>query len=493
MSRGPKHFVNLSNSLSRRGFFGSLGVAAASIPRWAEPSDPASVASGVVQERIRRSATGAADPRFGERGGSSVQASWSANGSPVPPGDSFVSRSIETGVPRQTPLPERYSDFSRHFLFEYYPWYGADPWRHWNNRNRRPPVDIAASSVPALGPYDSTDSTVVDRHARWIRESGVGSIAISWWGRQSYSDRAVHKVMDAMHAHDIKVSFGLEPYADDRADHFVDDVLYLLNEYGDKRRWDCFLLPEHGDGVVGPVFKSFRTILPERVMDCHGLWHPVPDFAANDVWQRQTTRLREIVRADFERLTLLADSLDMDRTRDSGFDGIGIYDNYVGPELYAEQAYFASRVGLVFSFNVNPGYDEILERDPDPTGCYHPRPFEPPTPELSFAQLRGRQLAQARSTERIEASLAATVAVQDDPALTNRQRGFFLVYINSFNEWHEGHAFEPMKNYGDLSPGEKELAYHNTLDGGFRLEVLTNALAGLSSAAREPAGGGAWS
>ena len=135
----------------------------------------------------------------------------------------------------------------------------------------------------------------------------------------------------------------------------------------------------------------------------------------------------------------------------------------------------------MFSFNVNPGYDEILERDPDPTGCYSPRPFEPPTPELSFASDRGRLLAEARSTERIEGSLAATVSVQDDPGLSNRRRGFFLVYINSFNEWHEGHAFEPMKDYDQLSLGEKELMYHNTLDGGFRLRVLAEALSRLSN------------
>ena len=49
----------------------------------------------------------------------------------------------------------------------------------------------------------------------------------------------------------------------------------------------------------------------------------------------------------------------------------------------------------------------------------------------------------AASTQRIAASLRATVEVQTDPRLTNERRGFFLVYINSFNEWHEGHASSP--------------------------------------------------
>ncbi len=51
----------------------------------------------------------------------------------------------------------------------------------------------------------------------------------------------------------------------------------------------------------------------------------------------------------------------------------------------------------------------------------------------------------------------------------------FLVYINSFNEWHEGTAFEPMKDYRALSPAERE-TYHNPLDGDYRLNVLSELL-----------------
>src|SRR5262245_41866688 len=42
-------------------------------------------------------------------------------------------------------LAQRFSDLRRHFVFEYYPWYRADPWFHWDQWERRPPDDIAAN------------------------------------------------------------------------------------------------------------------------------------------------------------------------------------------------------------------------------------------------------------------------------------------------------------------------------------------------------------
>jgi hypothetical protein len=85
-------------------------------------------------------------------------------------------------------------------------------------------------------------------------------------------------------------------------------------------------------------------------------------------------------------------------------------------------------------------------------------------------------------------SFAGTVAVQTDPALANAKRGFFLVYINSFNEWHEGHAFEPMKDASDLTPAERAQGYDNPADGGYRLRALGELVRGLhrTEPVREP-------
>jgi uncharacterized protein YfaP (DUF2135 family) len=71
------------------------------------------------------------------------------------------------------------------------------------------------------------------------------------------------------------------------------------------------------------------------------------------------------------------------------------------------------------------------------------------------------------------------VNLQTSPALANEKHGFFLVYINSFNEWHEGHQFEPMKNRADLTGAERALGYHNGDRGAYRLDSLRGLVGGL--------------
>lgn len=374
--------------------------------------------------------------------------------------------------PGLSDLRRLFPDLERHFVFEYYPWYGGPPdYVHWDYLDRRPPLDLATRYVPRLGAYDVRSAAVLEQHARWIREAGIGAVALSWWGRSSWEDRTVPLILDVLRAHDLKATFALEPYSDDRARRYADDILYLLSEYGEKRHWDVFLLPRDATGRFGPVFKSFRTVLPETSMDCLGETHPVSDFTADGSWRQQTDSLRETLRQDFDHVTLLADSLEFARTPASGFDGVGIYDNYIPPEAYRGYAEGASRAGLLFSFNANPGYDQIEPRETsDP--CYAPRDFAPETPGLEFATAQGRERAAVASASRIRASWAETLALQLDPALQNARRGFLLVYLNSWNEWHEGHSFEPMKDWDELTPDERALGYRNPARGDYRLRTL---------------------
>ncbi len=365
-----------------------------------------------------------------------------------------------------------FSDIERHFVFEYYPWYGGPPdYTHWDYLERHPPLDLASRYMPKLGAYDVRSTTVLEQHASWIRGAGVGAIALSWWGKGSWEDRAVPLILDVLRAHDLKATFALEPYSDDRGRRYADDIVYLLQEYGEKRNWDVFLLPKNADGRQGPVFKSFRTILPETSTDCLGVTQPISDFTSDSAWQRQTDSVRRTLREDFDHITLLADSLELARTPASGFDGIGIYDNFIPPEDYRGYAESASSAGLLFSFNVNPGYYQIEPRHTDDP-CYAPRAFAPPTPGLDLSTAAGRESAAAAAEARIQASWKSTLAVQLDPELQNRRRGFLLVYLNSFNEWHEGHAFEPMKDAAELTAPERALGYCNPEHGDYRLRAV---------------------
>lgn len=421
------------------------------------------------------------DPSRQIRGDSSVAAAIRA-GHDVDLGDRVrPTRHPADGLARSSAtLRSRFHDLERHFILEYYPWYGINPFYHWNESGRRPPIDLASNYMPALGAYDSGAIAVLEQHARWIVDAGIGAIDLSWWGRDSFQDRLVPLVMDVMRDHDVHVTFHLEPYANDRSSRYASDILYLLKEYGERRRWDCLLFLENADGTSGPLLKSFRTIVPETGTNCRGETSRVPDYTSDSQWRRQTDLVRETLRSDFDHITLLADSLDFTRTRSSGFDGIAIYDNFVRPDSWIRHAKSCLPYDLVFSFNVNPGFDAIVPRPLPKDSCYRPPRPEPEGEGFDWNADGAREEARRQSEARIDECLHTTLALQTDRLLTNARHEFFVTYVNSFNEWHEGHQFEPMKHFADLTPDERRVGYRNPAQGDYRLQLLKTRLAQIS-------------
>jgi hypothetical protein len=372
-------------------------------------------------------------------------------------------------------LRQRFADLRSRFIFEYYPWYGTNPWRHWNQWDRVPPYDIAATSVPDLGPYDSRDTRVLERHAEWIVESGVGAVDVSWWGRGSYEDLAVSRVMDVMGAHGLKVTFHLEPYNDARTDSYASDIHYLITEYGDKRHWDCMLVLKDAQGNEGPIFKAFATILPQLSTDCHGRSSPVAMWRPEAVWQKQNDTVRETFRRDFDRVWLLSDSTAVDHVRTAGFDAVAPYGAF-NPENWRALAQACRAANLLVSFSIGSGFDSIAQRNVPADSCYRPPAFVPPA-DIDWSQAAERERAALLARWQIEASMRTTLNLQTDPALLNAGAGFFAVYIATFNEWHEGTAFEPMKDHDALLSQELPIGYHNPEYGRYRIDYLKPRLA----------------
>ena len=182
--------------------------------------------------------------------------------------------------------------------------------------------------------------------------------------------------------------------------------------------------------------------------------------------------VREMLREDFDRIILLADTTNAGRTAASGFDGIGLFDNYIPPDRWRVTAEECASRDLVFSFQVNPGFDGIVALEIDPNSCYTPPVFAPGGGVYDWTRGSDRATAESAVKSRIVESFNTSLDLQTTPELTNAARGFLLVSINSFNEWHEGHQFEPMKDRPDLTDAERAAGYHNADNGRYRLDTL---------------------
>ena len=99
-----------------------------------------------------------------------------------------------------------------------------------------------------------------------------------------------------------------------------------------------------------------------------------------------------------------------------------------------------------------------------------------PPAVINWASAADREKAAHLAVSQIEASMRTSLDVQTNLTLQNARTGFFVVYIATFNEWHEGTAFEPMKDRGALLPQELPFGYHNPANGRYRLDYLKSRL-----------------
>ena len=59
----------------------------------------------------------------------------------------------------------------------YYPWYFKENWE--NNYHHY---------KPELGPYDTSEVGVAEKHINWASKYGINILLSSWWGRGSVSE-----------------------------------------------------------------------------------------------------------------------------------------------------------------------------------------------------------------------------------------------------------------------------------------------------------------
>ena len=112
----------------------------------------------------------------------------------------------------------------------YYPWYGtpsfSGDWIHWQE---------GITNHPLVGKYDSNDESLIRWHIDMARRANIDGFVVSWWGRDSFEDKALSHIKNVCEQNDFKFTIYYEWTASPL--HMVNDILYLLDNYANSCSW----------------------------------------------------------------------------------------------------------------------------------------------------------------------------------------------------------------------------------------------------------------
>lgn len=159
----------------------------------------------------------------------------------------------------------------------YYPWYGNPKvdgefanWNHPVAVREGPPHrfsggdDIGANLYPALGCYSVNDPAVLDIHMQQLLRARVGIISVSWWGIDSFTDKALPLLFQVAAKHGIKINFHIEPHLGSggrNAKLVREGIVYLLEEYGQSPA--LYRDAQRGNRPVFYIYDSYLTAAKE--------------------------------------------------------------------------------------------------------------------------------------------------------------------------------------------------------------------------------------
>ncbi|MBN1806572.1 MAG: CinA family protein [Sedimentisphaerales bacterium] len=292
----------------------------------------------------------------------------------------------------------------------YYPWYGNprtdNSYYHWNHaqsvkkgkaKNYPGGEDIGADFYPKLDCYSSNSDEDLNAHMQMLRRARVGVISTSWWGKDSYTDKAVPRLLDAAAKYNIKVCFHIEPFAGRDAQTTKDVIVYIIDKYGSHPAFyrygkdnPCPMFYIY-DSYLSPA-KQWKTILsPEGNRTIRNTKY---DSIVIGLWVKEN-----------EHAFMTEGCFDGYYTYFS-IDGF-TYGSTIGnwPDL----AEWAKQNNKLFIPSVGPGYIDLRIRP------------------WNNVNTRDRQNGAYYDRE-----FAAAIEAQPE-----------IVSITSFNEWHEGSQIEP--------------------------------------------------
>ncbi len=293
----------------------------------------------------------------------------------------------------------------------YYSWYGNpevdgayNNWNHpiiphwadstWNNLGSYPGGDdIGANYFPQIGCYSSNDPEIIDLHMKQIRQAGIGVVAISWWGKDSFSDKSILAYLEIAHKHELKLAFHIEPiYKTTR--EFKAHLEYIIDKYSEHPAFYK---------LNGKPFYYLYNSYKLNYQKWQSLLNP------DSISSIRNTSLDGVF------ISLWTLRLDGEFALVSGFDGVYTYYASDGfhygctTSNWPSMSEYAEENDLIFVPCVGPGYIDTRIRP--------------------WNEKNTRNREEGQYYEKMFVS-----AIHANPD---------FIGITSFNEWHEGTQIEP--------------------------------------------------
>jgi actin-like ATPase involved in cell morphogenesis len=137
-----------------------------------------------------------------------------------------------------------------------------------------PPEDIASDFYPALGLYDLADPAVVAQHLAWMRQAGIGTVAVIWAGPDTPGAEVMPVLLEFVERYGLSIAVYL-PGFERSPQEFLDLAILAKEMYGESPAW--LRVPGRNGDEPQPIL--FLGLSDEPVFVEVDAWAPVLEEA----------------------------------------------------------------------------------------------------------------------------------------------------------------------------------------------------------------------